>query len=129
VRTYCHPKYYTGLPNQLYHNNGDGTFTDVSQASGIADHIGKGMGLAFLDFDGDGRLDVLLIETEYPNQVTAYHETSGSWAYWGRMDGARCPGALEALRIGRFDLAPASTRDVIANGHRLHLTPGCRRER
>ena len=82
-----------------------------------------------LDLDGDGRLDVLLIETEYPNQVTAYHETSGSWAYWGRMDGARCPGALEALRIGRFDLAPASTRDVIANGHRLHLTPGCRRER
>ena len=29
-RTYCHPQYYTGLPNNLFHNNGDGTFTDVS---------------------------------------------------------------------------------------------------
>jgi hypothetical protein len=67
VRTYCHPKYYTGLPNQLYHNNGDGTFTDVSQASGIADHIGKGMGLAFLDFDGDGRLDVFVANDTVPN--------------------------------------------------------------
>ncbi len=35
-RTYCHPKYYKPLANTLYHNNGDGTFTDVSDASGIA---------------------------------------------------------------------------------------------
>ena len=45
-RTYCHPKYYEGLPNTLYHNNGDGTFTDASQQSGIAAHVGKGMGVA-----------------------------------------------------------------------------------
>ena len=51
ARTYCHPKYYDGLPNSLYHNNGDGTFTDVSVRSGIAGHIGKGMALSFLDFD------------------------------------------------------------------------------
>ena len=38
-RTYCHPKMYEGLPNQLYHNNRDGTFTDVSANSGIAAHI------------------------------------------------------------------------------------------
>jgi hypothetical protein len=82
-----------------------------------------------LDLDGDGRLDVLLIETEYPNRVTAYHETSGSWAYWGQMNGARCPGVLEALRTGRFDLAPAPPRDVVANGHHLRLTSGCPGER
>ena len=57
ARTYCHPKYYDGLPNSLYHNNGDGTFTDVSVRSGIAAHTGKGMALSFLDFDEDGRLD------------------------------------------------------------------------
>ena len=56
-RTYCHPKYYEGLPNALYRNNGDGTFTDVSQRAGIAQHIGKGMGVAFADYDGDGRTD------------------------------------------------------------------------
>jgi enediyne biosynthesis protein E4 len=43
-RTYCNPRLYEGLPNTLYRNNGDGTFTDVSQSSGIAAHIGKGMG-------------------------------------------------------------------------------------
>ena len=67
VRTYCHPKYYDGLPNNLYHNNGDGTFTDVSASSGIAAHIGKGMGLSFLDFDGDGRLDVFVANDTMPN--------------------------------------------------------------
>ena len=33
-RTYCHPRYYQGLPNELYRNNGDGTFTDVSVCLG-----------------------------------------------------------------------------------------------
>lgn len=60
ARVYCHPKYYRGLPNTLYRNNGDGTFTDVSGVSGIGAHVGKGMGVAFLDYDGDGRLDVFV---------------------------------------------------------------------
>ncbi len=59
-RTYCHPKHYEGLANQLYRNNGDGTFTDVSAESGIAQYIGKGMGVAFADYDQDGRMDVFV---------------------------------------------------------------------
>ena len=59
-RTYCHPKFYEGLPNALYHNNRDGTFTDVSAASGIAAHVGKGMAVAFADYDGDGRIDAFV---------------------------------------------------------------------
>lgn len=66
-RTYCHPKYYQGLPNQLYRNRGDGTFEDVSAASGIASHIGKGMAVNFLDFDQDGRLDVFVTNDTAPN--------------------------------------------------------------
>lgn len=65
TRTYCHPKYYAGLPNSLYHNNGDGTFTDVSVSSGVASHIGKGMALSFLDFDADGRLDVMVTKPRW----------------------------------------------------------------
>ena len=67
ARTYCHPRYYEGLPNSIYHNNGDGTFTDVSVSSGVAAHIGKGMGLSFLDFDHDGRLDVFVANDTVPN--------------------------------------------------------------
>ena len=57
---YCHPKEYRGLPGQLFHNNRDGTFTDVSRESGIARHIGKGMGVAFADMDGDGLTDIFV---------------------------------------------------------------------
>jgi enediyne biosynthesis protein E4 len=57
---YCHPKAYPGLPGQLFHNNHDGTFTDVSLASGIGHHIGKGMGVAFTDIDGDGLTDIFV---------------------------------------------------------------------
>jgi enediyne biosynthesis protein E4 len=59
-RFYCHPNAYHGLPCQLFHNNHDGTFTDVSQASGIGKHIAKGMGVAFADIDGDGLPDIFV---------------------------------------------------------------------
>ncbi len=59
-RYYCHPNSYRGLPNQLFRNNGDGTFTDVSAPAGIARHIGKGMGVAFADYDNDGYTDVFV---------------------------------------------------------------------
>lgn len=57
---YCHPREYTGLPDQLFHNNHDGTFTDVSAASGIGRQIGKGMGVALADMDGDGLTDIFV---------------------------------------------------------------------
>jgi hypothetical protein len=66
-RAYCHPKKYEGLPNCLYHNNGDGTFTNVSEASGIAKHIGKGMSVTFADYDDDGRMDVFVTNDTEPN--------------------------------------------------------------
>lgn len=66
-RTYCHPRYYDGHSNNLYRNNGDSTFTDVSTSSGIATHIGKGMSAAFLDFNGDGRLDIFVTNDTVPN--------------------------------------------------------------
>jgi hypothetical protein len=64
---YCHPKSYRGLPCQLFHNNHDGTFTDVSQSSGIGRHIGKGMGVAFADVDGDGLTDIFVANDSVRN--------------------------------------------------------------
>jgi len=66
-RAYCHPRFYGPLANALYHNRGDGTFEDVSAASGIAAHPGKGMGLAFADYDHDGRMDVVVANDTAPN--------------------------------------------------------------
>jgi enediyne biosynthesis protein E4 len=63
---YCHPQHYHGLPNSLYRNNGDGTFTDVSKQAGIRQHIGKGMGLGPVDFDDDGWLDMFVANDTEP---------------------------------------------------------------
>jgi len=57
-RAYCHPDNYAGVANILYHNNGDGTFTDVSTKAGIANPNGKGLGVAFADYDRDGYMDI-----------------------------------------------------------------------
>ncbi|MGC9291541.1 MAG: CRTAC1 family protein [Acidobacteriaceae bacterium] len=67
VRAYCHPKYYPPLHNTLYRNNGDGTFTDVSKETGIADLLGKGMSVSFADYDGDGFLDAFVTNDTTPN--------------------------------------------------------------
>ncbi len=64
---YCSPYNFDGLPNYLYHNNGDGTFTDVSERSGIAKYQGKGMGIAFADYDNDGFMDVFVSNDSFPN--------------------------------------------------------------
>jgi hypothetical protein len=66
AREYCHPDDYRGLPNSLFHNNHDGTFTDVSAASGIRKHIGKGMGIGVADFDGDGWVDFFVSNDTMP---------------------------------------------------------------
>jgi enediyne biosynthesis protein E4 len=66
-RTYCFPDRYEGLPNQLFRNNGDGTFANVSSQSGIDKHIGKGMGVAVADYDDDGFIDVFVANDTLPN--------------------------------------------------------------
>jgi len=65
--TYCAPNDFEGTPNILYRNNGDGTFTDVSAASRVGKYRGKGMGLAFADYDGDGFTDIFISNDTYPN--------------------------------------------------------------
>jgi len=58
--TYCTPHAYTGVPSQLFRNNDDGTFTDVSAASGIASAKGRAMGIACADFNQDGLIDIFV---------------------------------------------------------------------
>ncbi|GAB6186735.1 CRTAC1 family protein [Thermopirellula anaerolimosa] len=57
---YPSPRDYDPVPDTLYRNNGDGTFTDVSEEAGIAPHAGSGMGIVCADFDDDGDPDVFV---------------------------------------------------------------------
>jgi len=66
---YCSPVDFLGTPNILYRNNGDGTFTDVSEASHISKYVGKGMGLAFADYDNDGFTDIFVSNDTFENYL------------------------------------------------------------
>ena len=74
-RQYCNPALYRPLANALYRNLGGGRFRDVSAETGIADYAGKGMGVAFGDFDGDGRLDIFVANDTLPNFL--FHNEGG----------------------------------------------------
>lgn len=67
VRVYCHPKYFPPLPATLYRNRGDGTFEDRSVASGFAESKGRGMSVAFGDYDADGYPDIFVTNDNMPN--------------------------------------------------------------
>jgi hypothetical protein len=68
-RDYCHPKFYKPTPNQLFLNNGDGTFRDISGASGIREHPGKGMGVCVFDYDLDGLPDLFVPNDKLYNSL------------------------------------------------------------
>jgi enediyne biosynthesis protein E4 len=75
ARGYCHPRYYAATHNSLYRNNGDGTFTDVSEETGIASQFGKGMSVSFADYDGDGFLDAFVANDSTRNFL--FHNLGG----------------------------------------------------
>ncbi|QOY92040.1 CRTAC1 family protein [Paludibaculum fermentans] len=75
-REYCHPKMYKRSPNQLYLNNGDGTFTDASASSGLRAHPGKGMGIAIADYDLDGLMDIFVANDKVYNSL--FHNKGSS---------------------------------------------------
>ena len=85
-RAYCHPDNYDGVTNILYHNNGDGTFTDVSQKAGIANPSGKGLGVTFADYDGDGFTDIFVANDSV--QCFLYHNNgNGTFSEVGLLAG------------------------------------------
>lgn len=73
-RTYCHPDMYRSEPMLLYHNNGDGTFTEVTREMGLADVLGKGMGVAVADIDGSGRVSIFVANDHARNLLLRHHD-------------------------------------------------------
>lgn len=67
MRSYCHPDDFHGQPPTLYHNNGDGTFTDVSKSSGVGLKGSNGLGVVTFDYDNDGWQDIFIANDHMPN--------------------------------------------------------------
>ncbi len=68
-RDYCHPDNFDAQVDILYRNRGDGTFADVTAAAGISEAYGSGLGVATVDFDGDGWLDIYVANDGNENQL------------------------------------------------------------
>jgi len=64
---YCEQKAYVGMPLTLYHNNGDGTFNDVSERSGLAKLVGRALGVVAVDANDDGWTDLFVARDASPN--------------------------------------------------------------
>jgi len=92
---YCHPKFYKGLPSQLFLNNGDGTFTDISASSGIRSQVGKGMGVGVADYDLDGRPDLFVSNDGYYNFL--FHNLGGN-----KFEEVAMPAGVALAEDGNF---------------------------
>jgi enediyne biosynthesis protein E4 len=73
-RHYCIPRIYPPTASWLFHNNGDGTFTDVSLATGIASALGKGWGVVAADVNNDGWMDLFVANDTVPNFLWVNHQ-------------------------------------------------------
>ena len=85
--TYCPPEEFPPTTNILYHNNGDGTFSDVSQQSGIAAKKGRALGVAFADYDEDGFTDIF-VANDGMQQYLFHNNGNGTFTERGLEAGA-----------------------------------------
>jgi hypothetical protein len=90
-RSYCHPDLFKPASILLYHNEGNGKFTEVSHQAGI-DKPGKGLGLAIADFDHDGWMDILLANDSIP-QFLFHNKGNGTFEEIGLPSGVALDGS------------------------------------
>ncbi|HMI53809.1 MAG TPA: CRTAC1 family protein [Candidatus Saccharimonadales bacterium] len=75
-RAYCHPDAFPAIAPLVYHNDGNGHFTEVAKKLGLA-QPGKGLGIAFADYDRDGRIDLFFANDSMPEFL--YHNKGGQF--------------------------------------------------
>lgn len=113
-RDYCHPKMYPATPNQLFINNGDGTFRDDSAEWGLRDHPGKGMGAAAADFTHNGRQDIFvtndkLVNSFFVNEGNKFKEDAFDAGVSLREDGV----FISGMGVDARDLDNDGYADII----------------
>jgi hypothetical protein len=72
-KSYCTPEIYKGQSSTLYHNKGDGTFENVTERAGLLDPAGKSLGVALIDYDNDGWMDLFVANDTQPNKLYRNH--------------------------------------------------------
>ena len=107
VRTNCPPTAYKGTPNVLYHNNGDGTFTDVTSAADMYQPEGKNLSVGAADYDNDGWPD-LFVANDGLNAYLYHNDHNGKFSEIGLLAGMALTGrgktmAAMCISLGDYD--------------------------
>ena len=113
-RAYCHPDSYHGTSMRLYHNNGDGTFTDVTEKAGLANADGKSLAVVLADLNGDGWPDIFIANDTQRNFLyinngdgtfrDASYTSGAGFSEEGKPEAGMSADAADLRNNGMFDL-------------------------
>ena len=113
-RAYCHPDSFSGTSARLYHNNGDGTFTDVTEKAGLTNKDGKSLAVVLADLNGDGWPDIFIANDTQRNFVYLNNGdgtfrdvtyTSGAgFSEEGKPEAGMSADAADTRNLNRYDL-------------------------
>ena len=111
MRSYCHPDDFNPEPPTLFHNNGDGTFTDVSKSSGVGLKAGNGLGVVTFDYDNDGWQDIFIANDHMPNFLF-HNNRNGTFSEVGYL------AAVAVSGDGQFEAGMGTdAADTTGTGH------------
>jgi hypothetical protein len=114
MRSYCHPDDFHPQAPTLFHNNGDGTFTDVSKSSGLAQHTSNGLGLVTFDYDNDGWQDIFIANDHMPNSLF-HNNRDGTFTELAYLAGVAVSGD------GQFEAGMGTDAADVTGNRRMDL--------
>jgi hypothetical protein len=130
-RVYCAPRAYVPQQSRLYHNNRDGTFTDVTAEAGMAAQFGPALGVATADFNGDGWIDLYVANDGQENQLWI-NQRNGTFKDLGLVSGSAISELGQAkagMGVDAGDFDDDGDEDIFVTnlsgeGHDLYVNDG-----